>query len=133
MLFSLLLPIAIGVVGMILLIRLRFFFVLHPKRTFLGALSSIKNRDTRRSFFLALAGTLGVGNIFGVSAGLMIGGAGCLFWLFVSSLFSMVIKYAEALLVFNSSDGIYKTVITEENNLFPFLKTVLKSFSFFNL
>ena len=106
MLFSLLLPIVIGVVGMILLIRLRFFFVLHPKRTFYGALSSIKNRDTRRSFFLALAGTLGVGNIFGVSAGLMIGGAGCLFWLFVSSLFSMVIKYAETLLVFNSSDGI---------------------------
>ena len=51
---------------------------------------------------LALAGTLGVGNIFGVSAGILIGGAGSVFWIFISSFFSMVIKYAETLLAYDS-------------------------------
>ena len=41
-----------------------------------------------------------MGNIFGVAAGIMIGGAGSLFWLFISSFFAMIIKYAETLLTF---------------------------------
>ena len=102
---SLLLPFLVAAFGLILLIRLGFFFVLHPIRTFREMLSSMKERQTRRSFFLALAGTLGVGNIFGVSAGIMIGGAGSLFWLFVSSFFSMIIKYAETMLVFSLPRG----------------------------
>lgn len=44
---------------------------------------------------LALAGTLGVGNIFGVATALIIGGVGSAFWLFISAVFSAVIKYAE--------------------------------------
>lgn len=98
---SLLLPIMVTCVGLYLMIRLRFFFVLHPVRTAGEFLSSASDRGARRSLFLALAGTLGVGNIFGVAAGIMIGGAGSLFWLFISSLFAMVIKYAETLLVFS--------------------------------
>ncbi|MBR5143925.1 MAG: alanine:cation symporter family protein [Clostridia bacterium] len=100
--FTLLLPVLVTAVGLFLLIRLRFFFILHPIRTIIEFVREFKNRDAGRSFFLALAGTLGVGNIFGVSAGIMIGGAGSLFWLFVSSLFAMVIKYSETLLVFDS-------------------------------
>lgn len=99
--FSLILPILVTTVGLYLLIRLRFFFICHPIRTAKEFISALSDRDARRSFFLALAGTLGVGNIFGVSAGLMIGGAGSLFWLFISSLFAMIIKYAETLLVFD--------------------------------
>lgn len=98
---SLLLPILVTAVGLFLLIRLKFFFIIHPIKTTSEFIEALKNRDARRSFFLALAGTLGVGNIFGVSAGLMIGGAGSLFWLFLSSFFSMVIKYAETLLTFD--------------------------------
>ena len=105
MCISLLLPFFVALFGMILLIRLRFFFVLHPIRTFREIKSQMGDRQTRRSFFLALAGTLGVGNIFGVSAGIMIGGAGSLFWLFLSSFFSMIIKYAETLLVFSLPVG----------------------------
>ena len=100
--FTLLLPVLVTAVGLFLLIRLRFFFILHPIRTSMEFLRELKNREARRAFFLALAGTLGVGNIFGVSAGIMIGGAGSLFWLFVSSFFAMVIKYSETLLVFDS-------------------------------
>ena len=87
-------------VGLYLLVRLRFFFLLHPIKTAREFLASLGDREARRSFFLALAGTLGVGNIFGVSAGIMIGGAGSLFWLFISSFFAMIIKYAETLLAF---------------------------------
>lgn len=98
---SFILPILVTTVGLYLLFKLRFFFVAHPIKTTREFVSALKDRSARRSFFLALAGTLGVGNIFGVSAGILIGGEGSLFWLFVSSLFSAVIKYAEILLVFD--------------------------------
>ena len=99
---SYLIPILVTAVGAYLMFRLRFFFILHPLRTVRQFLSAAKERDARRSLILALAGTLGVGNIFGVAAGIMIGGAGSVFWLFVSSIFSMIIKYSETLLVFDS-------------------------------
>lgn len=104
--FSFILPITVSAVGLILLVRYRFFMLRHPGRIIAELISGLKEKGARRSFFLALAGTLGVGNIFGVSAGIMIGGAGVVFWIFLSSIFSAVIKYAEVLLVFkNRADG----------------------------
>ena len=96
-----LLPLMVGGVGLYLLFRLRFFYIAHPIRTAREIASALRDRDSRRSLALALAGTLGVGNIFGVAAGLMIGGAGSLLWLMVSSVFAMVIKYAETLLAYD--------------------------------
>ena len=100
--FTLILPILVIATGVFLLIRLRFFFILHPIMVVRQIVEGLKDRKTRRSFCLALAGTLGVGNIFGVSAGLMIGGPGSLLWLFISTIFAMIIKYSETLLVFES-------------------------------
>ena len=100
--FSLILPFLVSAVGLYLLIKLRFFYIRHPIRTVREFMLELSERNSRRSLCLALAGTLGVGNIFGVAAGIMIGGAGSLFWLLVSSLFAMVIKYAETLLTFDS-------------------------------
>ena len=99
---SFLLPILVASAGLYLLVRLRFFFICHPIRTMGEFTSALGDRGARRSLCLALAGTLGVGNIFGVAAGIMIGGAGSLFWLFLSSIFAMIIKYAETLLTFDS-------------------------------
>ena len=99
---SFLIPIMVTAVGAFLLFRLRFFFILHPIKTVKKFLHAVREREARRSLFLALAGTLGVGNIFGVAAGIMIGGEGSVFWLFLSSIFSMVIKYSETLLVFDT-------------------------------
>lgn len=48
-----------------------------------------------RALTLALAGTLGVGNIVGVANALRVGGAGAIFWMWVSALFAMILKYAE--------------------------------------
>ena len=51
-----------------------------------------------RAMMLALAGTLGVGNIVGVANAIAIGGAGAVFWMWISALFAMILKYAEILL-----------------------------------
>lgn len=51
-----------------------------------------------RALMLALAGTLGVGNIVGVANAVWIGGAGAVFWMWVSALVAMILKYAEILL-----------------------------------
>ena len=51
-----------------------------------------------RAVTLALAGTLGVGNIVGVANAIAIGGAGALFWMWLSALFAMILKYAEIVL-----------------------------------
>lgn len=51
-----------------------------------------------RALMLALAGTLGVGNIVGVANALWLGGAGAVFWMWISALLAMILKYAEILL-----------------------------------
>ena len=80
--------------GFILLIRLRGFPFTSP----LKVLKGLKNGDMLSSFkamTLALAGTLGVGNIVGVATAIHMGGAGAVFWMLCSALVAMVIKYAE--------------------------------------
>ncbi len=116
---SVILPILVSFAGVYLLIKLRFFFLLHPMKTAKRFFKSLKIAENRKSLYLALAGTLGVGNIFGVAAGIIIGGAGSVFWLLVSGLFSMIIKYAEALLAQNTlteTDGGMHLVIRSSFN-----------------
>lgn len=96
--FSFVLPCLAVSVGSYMLVRLRAFFLFHPVKTTKKIITGISNRDERRSLSLALAGTLGVGNIFGVASGIIIGGAGSVFWLLVSSVFAMIIKYSEVVL-----------------------------------
>lgn len=51
-----------------------------------------------RALGVALAGTLGVGNIAGVAVAIALGGAGSVFWMWVSALLAMLLKYAEVVL-----------------------------------
>ena len=92
---SVLLPILLAVGGIYMLFKLRFFFFTHPLRTCGEIIESLKEPKARRNMFLALAGTLGVGNIVGVAVGIYIGGAGCVLWIAVSSVFASVLKYSE--------------------------------------
>ncbi len=46
----------------------------------------------------ALAGTVGTGNIAGVTGAIAIGGPGAVFWMWISALFGMVTKYSEVFL-----------------------------------
>ena len=83
-----------------------FFFIYLRARPFRGLprlLSGLKEQNAdgvspKRAVMMALAGTLGVGNIVGVSDAISKGGPGVLFWMWISSVFAMVIKYAEVTL-----------------------------------
>ena len=104
--FSLLLAVAVTLVGGYMLFKLKFFFIRNPINCIRDFLRANRSRKCRRALFLALAGTLGVGNIFGVAAGIIYGGAGSVFWLAVSSVFAAVLKYSECTLSFDSlADG----------------------------
>lgn len=100
-----LMPLMVTASGAYFLVRLRFFFFLHPKKCLKMAFENLRGRGAFSSFALALAGTLGIGNIVGVAVGISVGGAGAVFWLMVSSLFSAVIKYCEGSLSVDYGDG----------------------------
>ena len=51
-----------------------------------------------QALMTALAGTVGTGNIAGVAGAISVGGPGALFWMWMTGLFGMASKYAEALL-----------------------------------
>lgn len=57
-----------------------------------GALSSFEASSA------ALAGAIGTGNITGVAGAVAIGGAGAVFWMWVSAFLGMAVKYAEIFL-----------------------------------
>lgn len=90
--------------GLYLTFYLRFYpqrkLPLALRRFFSGA--SGKDRQKGISSFgasaAALAGTLGTGNIAGVAAALTAGGPGSVFWMWVSAIFGMSLKYAEIFL-----------------------------------
>ena len=98
----LLLPITVSLAGLYMLIKLRFFFLRHPIRLVRKFIGAIRRKGSFGALSLALAGTLGVGNIFGVSIAIINGGAGAVFWMLVSCVFSCVIKYSEVVISHDS-------------------------------
>tara|TARA_X000000368_G_scaffold166940_1_gene131708 strand:+ start:3054 stop:4397 length:1344 start_codon:yes stop_codon:yes gene_type:complete len=50
------------------------------------------------SLMTALSATVGTGNIAGVATAIFIGGPGAIFWMWITALFGMATKYAEAFL-----------------------------------
>lgn len=100
-------PLALVAVGVFFAVRLRAFPFLHPVRVMRLVL---RRRPTDgisplRALSLALAGVLGVGNLVGVSAAIAAGGAGAIFWMWVSATVAMLIKYAEIVLAIRHRDG----------------------------
>ncbi len=84
-------------VGIYFGFRLGWFHILHPVRTLRLALGG-NRKKAFSALTLALAGTLGVGNIVGVAAALAGGGCGAVFWMWVSAFFAMILKYSEIVL-----------------------------------
>lgn len=103
--------------GAWLLITNRFLPFLHVRliwRKTLGSLSASNKKGGITPFqavSTALAGTLGVGSIVGVTTALTMGGPGALFWMCISACFGMMIKYAEVVLAIHyrnkERDGTY--------------------------
>ncbi|MCL2579778.1 MAG: sodium:alanine symporter family protein [Oscillospiraceae bacterium] len=93
--------------GVYLTLRTRFFQVRGLTFVWKNTVGSLLKKDDRpasggispfQAVSTALAGTMGVGNIAGVATALTLGGAGALFWMWVSSFFGMMTKYAEIVL-----------------------------------
>ena len=94
-----LMPPVLILAGLYFAVRLRFFYIVHPIRTL--RLMTARRGDgisPARAASMALAGTLGVGNITGVCAAIASGGAGAVFWMWVSAFAAMSVKYAETAL-----------------------------------
>lgn len=94
--------------GIILSFKMKFFQITHfgliLKNT-VGSLfrKKLKNQDDSsvsqfQVISTALAATIGTGNIAGVATALVVGGAGAVFWMWVSALFGMATAYTENLL-----------------------------------
>lgn len=92
-------PVLLTLAGIFFLLYLRGGPFRSPRRMLRALLHrSGSGVSPFRAVTLALAGTLGVGNIVGVANALWLGGAGALFWMWVSALLAMLLKYAEILL-----------------------------------
>ena len=100
-----LLPVIITFSGgwFVLMIGPSLFF--HPAKLCFYMKKALSRKEAKKSLALALAGTLGVGNIVGVAVGISIGGAGCVPWLLISSVFSAVLKFSEVSLSAYTSVG----------------------------
>ncbi len=98
--FGLAVPAALIAAGLFFSFRLKFFHILHPSVIFktLSAKSYADGMSPVRALSLALAGTLGVGNIVGVASAIYLGGVGSIFWMWVSAAAAMLLKYAETVL-----------------------------------
>lgn len=97
---SVLTPILLLVSGLYFSFKLKFFYITHPIKILKSMLTPQKKSGISpfRAVTLALAGTLGVGNIAGVASSIAIGGFGSVFWMWISALVAMVLKYAEIVL-----------------------------------
>lgn len=91
--------------GALLLVRCRFLPFTQLRLIYqktVGSLFSGKAKSTGITSFqavsTALAGTLGVGSVIGVATALTIGGAGALFWMWISAFLGMMSKYGEVVL-----------------------------------
>ena len=97
--------------GAVLSSAMRLHRILRPGRFFtaLRDSSATGGQSPWKALTVALAGTLGVGNITGVAAAILQGGKGAVFWMWVGALFSMAVKYGEVVLAVRyrkrTSDG----------------------------
>ncbi len=96
------LPAILFLGGAVFLFRLGKF-LLFPKK-----IRKSSSKASLSSLWLALGGTLGVGNICGVVSAIYIGGAGCVFWMWICTFLSACTKYAETVLAVK-----YRTVLKD--------------------
>ncbi|WP_313993612.1 sodium:alanine symporter family protein [uncultured Selenomonas sp.] len=88
--------------GILLTVRLSLIQVAHLPRA-LGLILRAKNQgagdiSSFKALCVALAATIGTGNIVGVATAVKVGGPGAIFWMWMAAFFGMATKYAEGLL-----------------------------------
>ncbi len=97
---SVLTPLCLLAAALLLLPKIRPGRVFSPRELLRTLRRSPENTKTAplAALSMALAGTLGVGNITGVASALISGGPGSVFWMWVGAMVSIVVKYAEVYL-----------------------------------
>ena len=104
--FGILVPILLISAGIYFSFKLNFFHFLHPVTTLKKMLKKENGENTSESpmhaLCMALAGTLGVGNISGIALAIAFGGAGAIFWMWLSAFAAMIIRYAEIVLALDT-------------------------------
>ncbi len=88
-------------VGAFLTIRLRFVQIVRFPDALREMLAERQSGTSGalapfQAFMTALAGSIGTGNIVGVTTAIVQGGPGALFWIWCYGFFAMAIKFAEA-------------------------------------
>ena len=88
--------------GIMLTLRLSLIQVRRLPRA-LALILKAKNRgegdvSSFKALCVALAATIGTGNIVGVATAVKVGGPGAIFWMWMAAFFGMATKYAEGLL-----------------------------------
>ena len=88
--------------GIMLTMRLSLIQVRRLPRA-LALILRAKNRgegdvSSFKALCVALAATIGTGNIVGVATAVKVGGPGAIFWMWMAAFFGMATKYAEGLL-----------------------------------
>lgn len=98
----LILLVGIGIYLTIALKGIQFTYLGYALKLAFGKKVNEKNQEGDISHFAslmtALAATVGIGNIAGVATAITVGGFGAIFWMWVTALIGMAIKYAEAIL-----------------------------------
>lgn len=93
--------------GIYFSVRLKFFQIFKFKHilksTIFSKSKNNKNDDKKtlsqfQAMSTALAATIGTGNIAGVASAIAIGGAGAVFWMWISAFFGMMTSFAENVL-----------------------------------
>jgi AGCS family alanine or glycine:cation symporter len=96
---------SIIIIGILLSFQSRFVQIRkfpHILMTFIGFLL-YRNKDARgihplKAFFACVGGCVGLGNVVGICTAVQIGGPGSLFWIWITAILGMVVKYAEVYL-----------------------------------
>ena len=110
--------------GIYLTIKVKWLQVTHFGRILKNTVGTLfKKQDSKdhganispfQAVTTALAGTVGTGNISGVTGAIFTGGAGAVFWMWVAAFFGMITKYAEILLAMKyrikDENGVYHGV-----------------------
>ena len=97
--------------GIYLTLRLKLLQVARLPKA-LGLIFKAKNHgegdvSSFKALCVALAATVGTGNIVGVATAVKVGGPGAIFWMWMAAFFGMATKYAEGLLAvkYRTTDG----------------------------
>ena len=111
---GIILPFLIILCGIILARKIKLLSILRPTKfaKVITEASCDKKQSPFKSMCTALAATLGVGNIAGVSTAITSGGAGAVFWMWIGAVMSMSVKYGEVALAvkyrnFSDKRGFY--------------------------